>query len=33
MATKYTFLVLKYPKADTAMAALGTLKELQNEKS
>ena len=32
MAAKYSFLVLKYPKADTAMAALATLKELSNDK-
>ena len=31
-AVKYSFLVVKYPKADTAQAALGTLKQLQNEK-
>ena len=31
MAAKYTFLVLKYPKADTAMAALATLKQLSND--
>ena len=32
MAQKYSFLVLKYPKADTAMAALATLKQLSNDK-
>ena len=32
MPSKYSFLVLKYPKADTAMAALATLKQLSNEK-
>ena len=30
--TKYSFLVIKYPKADTAMAALEALKELSREK-
>jgi uncharacterized membrane protein len=32
MAEKYSFLVLKYPKADTAMAALAALKGLSKEK-
>ena len=31
MATKYSFLVIKYPQADTAMAALATLKELSKD--
>jgi uncharacterized membrane protein len=32
MAAKFSFIVIKYPKADTAMAALAALKELSNEK-
>jgi uncharacterized membrane protein len=32
MAEKYSFLVIKYPKADTAMAALAVLKELSRDK-
>ena len=30
---KYSFLVIKYPKADTAMEALGVLKELSDDKT
>jgi uncharacterized membrane protein/predicted flap endonuclease-1-like 5' DNA nuclease len=32
MADKYSFLVIKYPKADTAMEALAVLKELAGDK-
>jgi uncharacterized membrane protein len=32
MAEKYTFLVIKYPKADTAMAALAALRDLSKKK-
>jgi len=31
MAAKYSLLVIKYPQADTAMAALATLKQLSND--
>ena len=32
MADKYSFLVIKYPKADTATEALAALKELSKDK-
>jgi uncharacterized membrane protein len=32
MADKYSFLVIKYPRPETAMAALGVLKELADDK-
>ena len=32
MSEKYTFLVIKYPKADTAMAALAALRDLSKKK-
>ena len=32
MSDKYSFLVIKYPHPDTAMAALEALKELSHEK-
>ncbi len=32
MADKYSFLVIKYPKADTAMEALGALRALSKDK-
>ncbi len=32
MSEKYSFLVIKYPKADTAMAAMAALRELSKDK-